>query len=762
MAHPELFPTSPPEPAFPEGSLRIARVAVDTPLRRVFDYEIPDELAARAAAGSRVLVPFHGRKCTGFVVELASSSDVPRAKRKPLAAVLDEEPQVTPEVLALARWVASYYACGLGEVLAAAVPEDVAPRPERKPRRAGLDLEAVATLVPERAPAPGARIGRKQRALVQALSNAGGALRVGELLRLAEADRASLDRLAQKGVIALGASPPVSASGEAREPAEPPPPVLTAEQERALAPIVADLEARRFSTTLLFGITGSGKTEVYLRAIARSLELGRGAIVLVPEIALTPQTERRFRARFGDEVAVLHSRQGGRVREKEWRRVRAGEARVVVGPRSAVWAPVRDLGLVVVDEEHDASYKQESSPRYHARDTAIVRARNASVPVILGSATPSLESWENARTGKFLLARLTQRPGGAVLPTCEVVDIANEWSEVHAQPLFSRALELALKEAFERDERAIVFINRRGFTTFLHCRRCGFVLECPQCDIALAYHKREHVVLCHFCHHRAQPPLGPCPDCLGPPLRQRGAGTERIEEVFAALFPGVPVARLDSDVLVGGTTAEDVLARFRRGEARCLVGTQMVAKGLDVAEVTVVGVVSADTALALPDFRSAERTFQLLAQVAGRAGRGKRPGRTIIQSWNPEHEAIVLAAKHDFETWAERELAARRPLGYPPYGRLLKLLWRGADSTRVEAEAAAACDELLRALASENAKVLGPAPSPRAFLAGKHRWQALVKARAPGTIQRAIAELESRKGDAAVEVAIDVDPVSLL
>ncbi|MEZ0229367.1 MAG: primosomal protein N', partial [Planctomycetota bacterium] len=593
-----------------------------------------------------------------------------------------------------------------------------------------------------------------------ALENAGGSMRLGALLELVNADRATLDRLVEKGVISLDASsrgdgPPLDAP-------EPPPPELTIEQRAALAPLLDDLDKRQFQVSLLFGVTGSGKTEVYLRAIARTLELGRTAIVLVPEIALTPQTERRFRARFGEKVAVLHSRQTGRVRADEWWRVRRGEARVVVGPRSAVWAPVPDLGLIVVDEEHDPSYKQQDQPRYHARDTAIVRAKAANAPVILGSATPSLESWQNAKEQKFRLLRLMQRPGGATLPVCDVVDMRREFSETRGQPLFSRPLVFLLQEAFKKDERAIVFINRRGFTTYLHCTRCGHVVKCPQCDITLAFHKQDGVLMCHFCQHRTRPPHGPCSECQGPPLKQTGAGTERIEEVFGQLFPDVKTARLDTDSLVGGVTAEDILRRFRQGDARALIGTQMVAKGLDVADVTVVGVVSADIGLAHPDFRAAERTFQLIAQVAGRAGRGDKPGRTVIQSFVSDHPAIVLAAQHDFEGFASGELEQRRVLGYPPFGRLLKILWRGPDPKRVEAEAAAACEYLRGALVKENVKVLGPAPSPRAYLAGKHRFQALVKASGPAAIKKAVVAVEAREGDSKVEVALDVDPFHLL
>jgi primosomal protein N' (replication factor Y) len=747
----ELFPAVGPPPP---SSVKVARVALDVPLRRVFDYLVPDPIDALVQVGARVVVNFHNRQATGFVTERATTSEVPHEKLKPLVELVDaSEPPLTQEVMTLGFWVSGYYACGPGEAFAAAVPQDTAPRRE-KTRRDALDLDLVARLRPDHGVA---LRGVKQKALVAALEKAGGALAVGALLEAAAADRSSFEKLVAHGVVGLEEE-----SGAPVDAPEPPAPTLTGEQEKALAPLLEDVEARRFHVSLLHGVTGSGKTEVYLRAIARVLELGRTAIVLVPEIALTPQTERRFKARFGERVAVLHSRQTGRVRADEWWRARRGEARVVVGPRSAVWAPVPDLGLVVVDEEHDGSYKQETQPRYHARDTAIVRARAANAPVILGSATPSLESWQNAQEGKFRLLRLTQRPGGAQLPRCDVIDMREEYREQRGQPLFSRTLVLLLEEAFRREERAIVFMNRRGFTTYLHCPRCGHVAKCPQCDIVLAFHKRDAVLLCHFCQHRSPPPRGVCPACDGPPLRQTGAGTERIEETFAKLFPAVSAVRLDTDALTGGVTAEDILRRFRQGDARALIGTQMVAKGLDVASVTVVGVVSADTGLALPDFRASERTFQLVAQVAGRAGRGERPGRTVIQTFNPEHEAIALASRHDFEGFARSELETRKAHGYPPFSRLLKALWRGAALDRVEAEARAACDDLRAAMEKENARVLGPAPSPRAYLSGKHRLQALVKAPTPLAIKRAVAALESRAGDKQVELVLDVDPFHLL
>jgi len=744
----DLFAEPAPEPAAPEGGPgpRYATVAVDAPVPGGFTYTVPPALRSEVRVGVRVRVPFGGRSVSAFVLDLPETTDVPAKKLRPVQEVTSPEPAVSPEVLELARWAAAYYDAPLGEVLAAAVPGAVDRRSSRPDPSVWLRrTEAEAS----------GRLGGKQRAVLAAL--AGGPRPLAVVREESGADLGVVRRLEERGLVALADPPPP----EPFDPGDLPEP--TAEQRLAIAPLLRQLEAGEGGATLLFGVTGSGKTEVYLRAIARALELGRGAIVLVPEIALTPQTLARFRDRFGDRVAVLHSQLAAGERRREWRRLQRGEARVAVGPRSAVWAPVADLGLIVVDEEHETTYKQESSPRYHARDLAVVRAKQAGIPVVLGSATPSLESWANAARGRYRVARLRTRPGGSVLPRVVVVDMGEEYAEVKGAPLLSRRLVQELERALARGEQALLFQNRRGFTTFLQCPGCGHVLKCRQCDVTLTFHRSARATLCHFCDLREAAPGGPCPSCLGPPLRQRGAGTERIEDVVRQLLPEAAVGRLDTDVVRGGDSAEDVIDRFRRGELQVLVGTQMIAKGLDIPAVTVVGVISADTSLSLPDFRSAERTFQLVAQVAGRAGRGQREGVTVVQTFLPGHFAVAAAAGHRYEAFADEELRAREALGYPPHRRLLKVLLRGPDERLVEDEAVALADAIRAATREDPAVdgVLGPAPSPRAYLAGKFRWQLLVKGSHPG-LRRAIACIRGRKAPSRLELVLDVDPYHLL
>jgi primosomal protein N' (replication factor Y) (superfamily II helicase) len=748
----------PPRPAEPReddgvpGPRFAGVVPASVPVPGTFTYRVPPELRADVEVGVRVRVPFGRRKLEGFVVELLDSCDLEPRKLRSVARVLSR-PAVSPEVLELATWAARYYHSSLGDMLSAAVPKGVAARDARRDPRSWVRRTEVD---------PPAKAGAAQRRVLDALGS--GAWLLADLRRETKATAAVLRRLEELGLIALEDQPPLPAV----EPDDLP--TLTTEQELALGPLLREVEEGVAHTTLLFGITGSGKTEVYLRAIARALELGRGAIVLVPEISLTPQTLERFRRRFGPVVAELHSQLSTHDRRREWRRVRQGEARVVVGPRSAVWAPVHDLGLIVVDEEHETTYKQETAPRYHARDLAVVRGKQASVPVVLGSATPALESYHNAVRGRYRIARLRSRPGGSSLPRVTVVDMGVEWRDIKGAPILSRALKKALGDTLERGERGLLFQNRRGFTTYLMCSRCGFVLKCSQCDIALTHHRALGAVICHFCDRRLPPPRGACPECNGPPLRERGAGTERIVEAVQEAFPDARVGRLDTDVVREGDPAHAVLQRFRDGELDVLVGTQMIAKGLDIHEVTMVGVISADSSLALPDFRATERTFQLVSQVAGRAGRGERPGRTIIQTFVPEHFAVRRAAEHDYEPFASEELPLRQALAYPPFGRLLKVLLRGPSEERVQAaaedlvasvRAAFPLPEGAAPSASHVTGVLGPAPSPRAYLGGKYRWQALIKADASG-VREVIAHLADRKQPPGVDWILDVDPYHML
>jgi primosomal protein N' (replication factor Y) (superfamily II helicase) len=736
-----LFPsTERPVPSL------FATVAPEVPVGGAFTYAVLPEHDALVQPGVRVKVPFGGRTVRGFVLDRPATSDVKARKLKSVVAILDDGRRLlADDVLALARFAANYYNASLGEVLSAAVPSGVGTAPrQRNPRGWVVRTETEES----------GRIGKAQRRGLDALSE--GPISLSDF-RAGGVSAAVLKKLEERGFVEVLDRDPREAGPLDTEHE------LTDEQRLVLTPIYKQIEAGEHSTTLLHGVTGSGKTEVYLRAIARVLEAGRSAIVLVPEISLTPQTVYRFRARFGDRVGLLHSRQSTFDRRSEWLRIQAGEATVVIGPRSAVWAPVKDLGLIVVDEEHESTYKQDSNPRYNARDLAVVRGKQANTLVILGSATPSLESYNNAIKGRYRIARLLKRPGGSTLPEVQIVDMGREWADVKGAPLLSRVLVREMNLALDRREQVLLFQNRRGYTTYMMCTACGHVLKCRQCDISLTYHRTRGLTLCHFCDHHAPPPSGSCPACLGPPLKQRGAGTERIVEIVQAVFPNAAVGRLDTDVVRGGCSSEEVLDAFRAGELSVLVGTQMIAKGLDIPNVTVVGVISADSSLNLPDFRAAERTFQLIAQVAGRAGRGDRSGRTIVQSFLADHFAIRAAAQHDYNQFAQTELQARKALAYPPYARVLKILFRGRDEGEVETEAASVVQEIRDAgfSSDEIFGVLGPAPSPRAYLAGKFRWQALIKGTHPG-IRRLIALLTARKRARRVDRVLDVDPFHLL
>jgi primosomal protein N' (replication factor Y) len=535
-------------------------------------------------------------------------------------------------------------------------------------------------------------------------------------------------------------------------------PTLEAAQETAVAQVARAFAEGTFAPFLLLGVTGSGKTEVYLRAIETCRAQGRQAIVLVPEIALTPQTVRRFRARF-ERVAVLHSGLTESERARSWRKIRAGEADVVIGPRSAVFAPVPRLGLLVVDEEHEGSFKQQNAPRYHARDVGLVRAKASGAVVLLGSATPALESWKNALDGKYTLLRLPARVGARPLPTVHVVDLRSGEERAPAGSHVGRTLDLRLREALAAKGQVILLQNRRGYATSVACPRCGWVLRCKECSVGLTYHRSERLALCHLCGHEAAPPAA-CPDCAFPGLRFHGVGTQTVEHELARRFPGARVARMDSDSMQARTSYEEVLGRFGRGEIDVLVGTQMIAKGLHFPAVTLVGIVSADTSLALPDFRAAERTFALVAQVAGRAGRGSEPGRVVVQTSLASHPAIRCAAQHDYEGFAAAELKDRLEHGYPPYRRLLRVVVRGPSDPAVERRA-----EETAALLRPHARltVLGPAVPPVARVQGLMRRHLLVKAPTSADIARALEVLKrAPRPKGRVEEIWDVDPVGLL
>ncbi len=531
----------------------------------------------------------------------------------------------------------------------------------------------------------------------------------------------------------------------------------TQEQQRALDSIIGSMDARAHRVFLLHGVTGSGKTEVYLQSIAHALELGLSSIILVPEISLTPQTVARFKARFKDKIAVLHSRLLGSKRISEWQRISSGEARIIIGARSAIFAPVKDLGLVVVDEEHETSYKQEDAPRYNARDAAIKRAELSGSVVILGSATPSLESFYAAKNGKFTLIELPERIDSRLLPAVDIVDMREEMTRAKRIPIFSQKLKEWIEKDIAEKKQVILFLNRRGFSTYINCRKCGYVIKCKRCSVSLTYHFDKKKLICHHCNFTMDPPEI-CPECNASYIKYWGLGTEKVESEAHRLFPAARIARMDTDSAHKRGTHNKVLLKFKDGETDILIGTQMIAKGLDFPKVTLVGVISADTALNLPDYRSAEHTFNLLTQVAGRAGRGDLGGRVIIQSYTPQHYSIQASKNHDYNTFYDKEISLRKELYLPPFCHMVSLTVRGRKEERVFK----ASEELRVNLEKENKSkgidILGPAPSPISKMKGMYRWNIFLRSEKAEDIVSILKNALSRSKSSGIIITVDVDP----
>jgi primosomal protein N' (replication factor Y) (superfamily II helicase) len=603
-----------------------------------------------------------------------------------------------------------------------------------------------------------------QRQIVSALIEAGGTLPFTDLLEIANTSAAPIQSLERKRVVEVFVrdvrrDPLAGATLPEMEEMQ-----LTAAQAAALQEIEAPLREGGYRAFLLHGVTGSGKTEIYIRAMSAALRSGRSAMMLVPEIALTPVFSRRLRAHFGELVAIFHSSLTTGERFDEWSRLKRGEARVVIGTRSAVFAPVKRLGLVVIDEEHETSYRQQESPYYNGRDTGIVRALKESAVVVLGSATPSLESFHNARSGKYKYLHLPERIANRAMARAEIVDMREVFATHGRAQVFSDQLLAAIEETQARDEQSIILLNRRGYSSFVLCRSCGESIHCPNCDVTLTYHRSEMSIVCHYCNHRQGAP-SKCPACEGKYIYYVGEGTEQIEEILQQKFPQLRIARLDRDTTSRRKLFERAILEFGAGELDMLVGTQMLAKGHDFPNVTLVGVVSVDAGLALPDFRSAERTFQLITQVAGRAGRGERAGRVLIQTFHPNHYALKHACAQDYAGFYAEEIRYRRSLSYPPFVALASLLVHGEDFTRVQATAA----EIKRALEEANheraCRILGPAPAPLARLKGEHRIQLLLKSRSRPQLRQvidvALSEAVAHGADLR-SVNIEIDPINLM
>lgn len=749
--------------------MHVAHVVVDIATRELdthFDYLIPDDVEG-VQIGSCVLVDFANRPAVGYVVGIAASSS--HASLKPLHALLGGPffGDLAPE---LARWIADEYLCPLSEALRLFTPPGGTPKAVKvatddglgeawQLRRAGVGPvdDRWVELAEEGSSFVPSSTATIQRAVLEALSE--GPVRVAELTADLGAVNGALKRLSDAGAVRIERRRRMR-DAHVREKAAPRHSKLTDGQCRALTEINASLDRHAGEVIVLDGVTGSGKTEVYLQAIERVLADGGSACVLVPEISLTPQTVGRFRSRFGSQVAVLHSRLSPGERYDQWDLVRRGEARIAVGARSALFAPFPRLDLVVIDEEHESSYKQGSAPRYHARDVAAEFVRRSGATLVLGSASPSMEARQHCAAGEWTRVELPQRVTNRALPPVVVVDMAAEFADGH-RSMFSRPLVAALEGVAARGEKAVLFLNRRGFASFLLCRECGFVPECESCSTSMTYHEVGSRLVCHHCgSKRPVPPT--CPRCSSPYLRQFGAGTQRVEAELALLLEGFPVVRMDADTTKGKGGHERALLEFEALPAGVLLGTQMIAKGLDYPEVTLVGVINADTTLHLPDFRAGERTYQLLEQVAGRAGRGERQGEVVIQTYWPDHPAILAAASHDPACFYAEEEVVRTELGYPPFGRLANVLIWGAKADEV-ARAATTVFSAIEAVAPEEFRLLGPSPAPLSKVKNVWRWHVLVKAPVgsdiSGPLGKALKSLP-RLGD--VAVAVDVDPTDLL
>ncbi len=746
----------------------IARVTLELALRKEFDYLIPPELVDQIDIGSRVQVPFGPRKVLGCVTALAEESAY--ARLKPILKVLGGQTLVTPKILKLARWIGEYYCCAPETALKSVLPEAV--RHEQAGWRERLHVRAL----PFAGELP--KLAKRQKEIWHIIEER-RELPLKELLELADTTAATVRRLEDKGLISIAAE--VSERDpyvhEHILPSQPL--LLNPAQEKALAAVLGAMDAGgnpkpeirnpKSEVFLLHGVTGSGKTEVYLQAIAHALEQGKGAIVLVPEISLTPQTVERFKARFSSGplqtlVAVLHSHLSSGERHDEWHKIRQGRARIVIGARSAIFAPVDPLGLVVVDEEHEHTYKQEEAPRYHARDVAVVRGQMEGATVVLGSATPSMESYYNCQRGKYRLLDLPERADNAKMPRMRVVDMRDAARKGGGIPIFSPQLKEAITQRLERGEQTILFLNRRGYSSALECPLCGYVAECPNCSVSLTYHRREEKLACHICGHNAPvPPVCPNEKCRNPKIRYAGLGTEKVEHTLTKLFPHARVRRMDSDIMKRKEDYRHALGDFRAGKIDVLVGTQMIAKGLHFPNVTLVGIIYADLALHQPDFRAGERTFQLLTQVAGRAGRGDIEGEVFVQAFTPYHPAIQFARRHDFIGFYQQELEFRQELKYPPLSRVALLTLKGRNEEKVKFSADHLKRELDRLLADfKDLIVAGPAAAPLLRAETYYRYQIMLRTQRMSVLSQKLAQLtQSLVLPEEVSLSVDIDPVDL-
>jgi primosomal protein N' (replication factor Y) len=737
---------------------RYARVVLPLPLEKPFTYEIPRDMADGAFVGRRVQVPFGGRVLSGVIVDLAHSAELPASRIKPIDRLF--ETFLIPGLLDLSDWLASYYGCSRGEAMQSVLPPSFR-RARVRPRHEGLVRVNDSSLVNDRLAfdAVAQTFGRAKRQLgmLRMLVDSGGEAPVETVMDEWGISRQVLDGLIQRGFVDVRPVETVSPLDGIDPRVE----RLTDAQRSSLDSIKESVASGTFRPHLLYGVTGSGKTEVYLRAAKHALSQGGGCIVLVPEIGLLPQAAARYRRMFGADVAIIHSRLTGPERYAIWEKVEGGEHRIVVGPRSAIFSPVKDLRLIVVDEEQDDSYKQDDKPRYHARNVALIRGRQTGATVVLGSATPSAESLRQAREKKYGLSILPDRVTGAPMPRIDIVDMR---SDKGRRSLFSSTLVEAIEANVESGNQSIIFLNKRGHARFVQCNSCGWVASCKNCDISLTYHRVDNRLKCHFCGY-TRPVTDRCDTCSSRRLFYSGIGTQRVELDLQALFPGVGILRMDADTTGGKDGHRRVLEMFSTGRYPILLGTQMVVKGHHFPGVNLVGVLYAEEGLNFPDFRSAERTFQQLTQVAGRCGRGREAGRVLVQTFMPDHYAFKYLVEHDYDGFMKEELKVRRQLDYPPYARLVLASCSARDDNQLRVFMEEWAAAIRRAFSGKGVNVLGPAPPVVARVKNRYREQILIK----GALKQADKDLaldlfrgiiDRRKLSRSIELRWDVDPES--
>lgn len=799
----------------------IARVIVDVPANqtdRLFDYAIPEAFVDLVEPGMRVVVPFGPRKIQGFVISVVEESELDKLKE--LEEIKDVTPVLTSELLDLGFWLAEKTLCYAVSAFQAMLPaamkanvtksvvpggnfDESAPwgkmvgstkvlkwdeflshfshkelnqaikNDELEVRYDVKEKTAPKTQLAISAQLSGKELAEekekmgnralKQQEIIQYFIDHKGAVSYKELMGTLDTTRSTIKSLVSKSIlkeeeVELYRNPYEGRSFSPSKPLE-----LTELQQHAIAPILGCIESNEHRTFLIHGVTGSGKTEIYLQSIHRVLNEGKEAIVLVPEISLTPQMVNRFKSRFGSNVAVLHSGLSRGEKYDEWRKIHRGEVKVVVGARSAVFAPFKNLGIIIIDEEHEGSYKQEENPRYHARDVAIKRGENHKCPIVLGSATPSLESYARASKRVYTLLELLHRVNNQQMPDVSIVDMREELRAGN-RSMFSNELYEKLQDRLEKKEQSVLFLNRRGYSTFVMCRDCGFVVECPHCDISLTFHKINGTMRCHYCGFE-EPLPSSCPECESEHIRFFGTGTQRVEEELTKILPGARVVRMDVDTTRRKGSHEKLLSQFGEGKADILLGTQMIAKGLDFPNVTLVGVLAGDAMLHLPDFRASEKTFQLLTQVSGRAGRHILPGEVVVQSYTPEHYSIELASKHDYHGFYQREMVMRKQYGYPPFYFLAMVNVSHEELTKT-VDVTEKVSEFLKSNLSRESVILGPVASAIPRIKDRYRYQCMIKYKTEPNLHHSLKEIqkhyakEMARGQ--LQITIDTQPYMMM